>query len=622
MKRAFLVGLIVTLAAVDGCSSTTIDTWCAGLSLSGACVTSAMPVLRVRVNGAWTTLRTQAVTLDYVDAASVEIGATAPASTGGTIEAFELTLTGLQGASMLQEGYQSWSFAGAVTIPTSVPTDPDGSIATTAATTGSSADEVTGVSYGATVIGDPGARALAIATTDSTIASTAIAATRPATSATTTANPASTTVTIVYGAAREPLPVDSAGNATMPPILVTLAPRANDVLAKVTSTIAAALPKPTRTPLRPEGGWFSWNELFDAVTEPDVRGNAAIAKTRLFPHGMNLVEIDDGWEGPWGDWRVNAKFPSGMGGVASAITASGGVPGVWLAPFLVELTSATAASTDPSLFVQGADGKPLVHKPFGSTRNFYVLDGSSAAAMAVVGTQIAALRDDGFTFFKLDYLYAAALPGARSVAGVTGTQALRMGLTTLRSSMGDAAVFNACGAPIFPLLGLADSLRIGSDTAYSGLSLNWSAIVFAARGTAARAFLFPIVWPDGDQAQVRAPYDDGEARASAFVAALSGPAFSLGDDLTKLSADRFSIVDDAALQDLAQASAPALANDPLESPAAQIVLSPILDTIAAPGSTTAPPPTTFVGHGRSGASYTLTFSWTDTHSVAVVTNTP
>ena len=84
----------------------------------------------------------------------------------------------------------------------------------------------------------------------------------------------------------------------------------------------------------------------------------------------------------------------------------------------------------------------------------------------------------------------------------------------------------------------------------------------------------------------------------------------------------FLRLDDDALQDLAHANAPMTPDDPLENPADQIVVSPILDTIAAPDSTSAPPPTRFSGAGASGASYALTFSWTDVHSLSVLTSAP
>jgi alpha-galactosidase len=306
-----------------------------------------------------------------------------------------------------------------------------------------------------------------------------------------------------------------------------------------------------------------------------------------------------------------------MDGVGKAITQKGLQAGVWLAPFLVDVTSDAAKGADPALFVQGPDGKPIQHKPTGSLKLYYVLDGTNPDSMKLVTAPIATLAANGFSFFKLDFLYAGAIPGTRKDKTATGTQALHAGLVALRTAMGEGSTFNACGAPTFPLLGHADSMRIGSDTAYAAASLNWGDVVFAARNTAARSFLGKLVWLDGDQTQVREPYTLEEARASAFVAALSGPAYALGDDLRTLPAERLALALDPQVLDLAGADAPAVPADPLETPAESIVTSPVLDAIANPGSTGAPPPTKFTMKGKSGATYTLSFGWTDVHSVTV-----
>ncbi len=342
-----------------------------------------------------------------------------------------------------------------------------------------------------------------------------------------------------------------------------------------------------------------------------------LVAAELLPKGLPLVEVDDGWEVAWGDWRANPKFPSGMGGVGKAITDKGLKAGVWLAPFLVDVGSDVAKGADPSVFVQGADGKPLQHQPTGSPNRYYVLDGTNPDAMKLATDPIATLATFGFTFFKLDFLYAGAIPGVRKDKTATGIQALHAGLSSLRAAMGDGAIFNACGAPIFPLLGHADSMRIGSDTANAAVALLWSDVVFAARNTAARSFLGPLVWLDGDQTQVRDPYTAEEARVSALVAAMSGPAYALGDDLRALPPDRLAIALDPEVLDLAGADAPAVPLDPLEGPTDTIYISPILDAFANPASTGAPPPTRFAMKGKSGASYALTFGWTDVHSVSV-----
>lgn len=577
------------MPCVDGSSTR-------ALSLGGECLQLSARVLD---RGTWTALPPSAIAPSKLADGAVSITLSAP-----TADAFEIVVDGARGASFLQQGYQSWSFSGAVHVPRSVPRAADGSLAARAAFTGDPLDEVVGVSYGAAVVGDPGATALTIGAASSSVATTAIAAEQ--------SESATTRVTVLFGATREPLPANN-GSVTTPPIVLAVTPRANDGLA----LLAREMQRGLRAPTAPPGGWFSWNELFDAVDETAVRAHVDLVATKLAPVHMPLVEIDDGWEIAWGDWQANAKFPSGMNGVGKAIRDRGLRAGVWLAPFLVDTKSAKAATLDPALFVHDAMGAPIVHKPTGTTKTYYVLDGTNPDAMAVAAKPIADLAAAGFDYFKLDFLYAGALPGARKQAGVTGVQALRQGLATLRTAMGEGAVFDACGAPIFPLLGVADALRIGSDTAYSGLSLNWADIVFAARSTAARAFLSPIVFLDGDQTQVRAPYDDGEARASAFVAALSGPAYALGDDLRKLPPDRLALALDATVLDLAGAPLAAVPDDPLENAADALVASPVLDAVTNPGSTGAQPPTHFTMKGKSGAVHHLTFQWTDVHVVDV-----
>jgi alpha-galactosidase len=570
---------------------------------------------RVRSGGAWQELPAGSVTIENVGDAPAGVAAIAVTMKAkAPAEAFELTVTGAKGSALLQQGYQSWSFSGAAKIPADVPRAADGSLAAAAGSTGAVQDEAQGVSYGAALVGDPGGRALAVGPTSSTVATTAIAATAPAPADGASSSP---TVTILYGVAREPLPAGPDGNVTTPAILLAASDRGNDALALLAARTKKALPADARVAKRPPGGWFSWNELFATVDEAAVKAHIDLVATKLLPLGMPLVEIDDGWELAWGDWKENTKFPGGMAALGKAIKDKGLVPGVWLAPFLVDTTSEAAAKLAPALFVKGADGKPLVHRREASKSTYYVLDGTNPEAMASVGKPIADLAAAGFGYFKLDFLYAGALPGGHLDANATGVQALRAGLSELRKAMGDAAVLDACGAPIFPVLGLADALRIGNDTAFGGLSLNWAEIVFAARSTSARAFLWPVVFPDGDQVQVRDPYTLDEAHAAAFVAAMSGAAYALGDDLRKLPADRLAIALDPTVLDLAGASTPALPDDPLEGPAESIVVSPILDTVKNPGSTGAPPPSRFTAKGKSGATYHLTFAWTDIHKVDV-----
>ena len=517
----------------------------------------------------------------------------------------ELAVPAADVDQMLQQGYQSWGFSGTVVIPRMVALDDDGRPRMQAARTGSALDEVRGISYHVAVFrkGDAGP-VLIVAALSGARAATGIAAVSSA--------DAPARLSIIYGPGRELLPAGP-GDARVrsETLYIATAPSAEAALAQLSQELIATHAADGFTPRRPPGGWFSWNYFFANVDEVAVRSQLDLVQNALLPAGLPLVEIDDGWELAWGDWRDNAKFPAGLPALAGDIRARGLVAGVWLAPFLVDVTSAAAASSDPSLFVHGADGMPLVHTTPGIPNSFYVLDGTNPASMAIVTDQIRRLAAGGFTFFKLDFLYAGALAGQRSQPA-TGAEALRAGLATIREAAGPDAVINACGAPILPVIGIADSLRIGPDTAYTGVEPSFMMAASAARNLAARSYLWPLIWPDADQAQLRPPLTLDEARVSAVTAALASAAYSLGDDLTKLDQARRDTALDPVILDLSRAAAPATPDGIMVAPSGSIALSPLLEN----GLLT-PPPATFRVIGQSGTPYTVTFDWLDTRTVTI-----
>ena len=71
----------------------------------------------------------------------------------------------------------------------------------------------------------------------------------------------------------------------------------------------------------------------------------------------------------------------------------------------------------------------------------------------------------GFTFLKLDFLFAAALPGHRRDDSLSGEAAYRHGVETVRRIVGDDVYLLACGAPVIASLGVFDGIRIGPDVA-------------------------------------------------------------------------------------------------------------------------------------------------------------
>ncbi len=572
-----------------------------GLGLDGICVDSV--VASRRAAGAWDDSAT-------LTTAPIAGGVVATIEADGDAEALAVTLASLDVDAMFQQGYQSWGFAGTVVIPRAVAADADGFPLMEAARTGDPVHEERGVSYHAALFrrGDEGP-VLVVGAASARRAVTGIAAVRD--------DDDRVTITIVYGPARDRIAADDDGTARSEGIVIATADHPAAAFDLLSAQLVEAHPEAAAK--RPPGGWFSWNEHYADIDASLIEAHVDAVAGELAPLGMPLVEIDDGWERHWGDWRANDRFPDGMEAVAGTITDAGLVAGIWLAPFLVDVESETAAG-DPSLFVQTADGEPLVHQISGNPRSFYVLDGTNPASMAIATAHLERFAAAGYSFFKLDFLYAGALPGVRS-ADVTGTEALRQGMARIREAVGDDAVINACGSPTLPVLGIADSLRIGPDTAFEGFDLSWALVASAARNLAARRYLFPVIWPDADQVQVRAPYTLEEARAGVFVAALAGPAFSVGDDLVALPEDRLALTVDGAILDLAGAAEPARVDGIMTQPTDEIPASPVFETFRFPNGIATEPPPSYRMVGASGDVYTIDIDWAE-HTVSFANAQP
>lgn len=418
------------------------------IAIDGACLRQVSA--SARRDGVWTT---DGVQLELEPIAG---GALTVVSAEGGVDALQLHIGDARGDRMLQQGYQSWSFSGATWVPDAVTLHEDGAPLFGAPDTGDVFDEEVGVSYGSVVVGNVTGPYLVVGAVSAHVANTGLAATRAGDA---------TELTIVYGTSREPLPAGGDGRVRSERIALLGSDDPNAGLAMLRGHMAAALPANTPPPRRPPAGWFSWNERFEDIDEQYIRDHIAIVATELAPAGMPLVEIDDGWMPRWGDWIDNERFPTGMESLGAEITGAGLVAGVWMAPFLVDINSQTGQTIDPALLVQGADGNPLTHRFSGGANSFYILDGSNPDAMKVATDAVARLAAAGFTFFKFDFLYAGAFPGPRANP-VTGVEALRNGMRLLREAIGPDAIINACGVPILPIIGLADSLRVGADTAF------------------------------------------------------------------------------------------------------------------------------------------------------------
>src|SRR5690606_36022780 len=206
-------------------------------------------------------------------------------------------------------------------------------------------------------------------------------------------------------------------------------------------------------------GWCSWYEHFERISEPVIARNleqAAALRERL---DLELFQIDDGYQAAIGDWLTPARkrFARGVKHFVPRIVERGLTPGLWLAPFLAA-RRAQVAREHPDWLLRDLYGRvvPAIYNPrWSRVSTAAALDPTHPGVQEHVASVCATLtREWGFRFLKLDFLYAASLPGARHDPRATNAEALRTGLEAIRRAVGDEVRLLGCGCPLGPAIGV------------------------------------------------------------------------------------------------------------------------------------------------------------------------
>jgi len=202
--------------------------------------------------------------------------------------------------------------------------------------------------------------------------------------------------------------------------------------------------------------WCSWYQYFRDVTAATVSENLEAAGRLDLPIGV--FQVDDGFSDNVGDWlRTSDRFGRPLRAVADEIRAGGRRAGIWTAPLLVGERSRLRAE-HPDWLVEGA----VAGWNWG--QRLHVLDVTHPDAADHLATVFRRLSEWGFDYFKLDFLYAGALPGRRR-QDASALAAYRAALGLIRGVVGTRATLLGCGAPILPSVGLVDAMRVGPDIA-------------------------------------------------------------------------------------------------------------------------------------------------------------
>jgi alpha-galactosidase len=299
-------------------------------------------------------------------------------------------------------------------------------------------------------------------------------------------------------------------------------------------------------------GWCSWYHYFHAITEDALRANIKSLEAMRAEFPLDLVQLDDGFQSALGDWdTTNAKFPGGLKKIAAEIRAAGFKAGIWTAPFLAARDARLMIDHPDWFIIHAKTGEPLRagYNPNWTTCDdayAYALDASNPAFLAHLRQLFVKLtRDFGFSYLKLDFLYAAAAPGRRHDPNLTRGETLRHGLEAIRAGAGDDAFILGCGCPIGQAVGVVDGMRIGPDVSpFWGSTASGAgdpSTVYALDAIIARSFMHRRLWlNDPDCLMLRAretslTADERAALAATIVA--SGGMLLISDDMSLLDTE-------------------------------------------------------------------------------------
>lgn len=311
-----------------------------------------------------------------------------------------------------------------------------------------------------------------------------------------------------------------------------------------------------RTELPAPVGWCSWYQFYTDIDEEIIKSNLQAVMDLQPEIPLSLFQIDDGFETKPGDWfSFTAGFPNGLAPLAKKTSEAGLIPGVWLAPFIVH-PGAKLVKDHPDWLLRNKLGLP-VNAGFVWNRFTYALDLTNPDALEYACQVIqTAVEKWGFTYLKLDFLYAAALEGVYQDPTKTRAEVLRMGLEALRRAAGPKVTMLGCGCPLGSGLGIFEAMRISAD-----VSGHWEphfppftpllrkephmpAARNALQNILSRAFLHRRWWINDPDCLLVRPDTDltlADIQTLATAISLTGGSLLLSDDLPALPQTRLSI---------------------------------------------------------------------------------
>ncbi len=224
------------------------------------------------------------------------------------------------------------------------------------------------------------------------------------------------------------------------------------------------------------GGWESWYNHYADINERLILNDLeALTNTQNIisqgNYSSRIFQIDDGWETALGHWEPRQdRFANGLIPIVQKIEQADFIPGLWIAPFIIDARSKTA-SKHPDWLLRNEKHELVIagYNPlWGKHGNFYCLDLSRDDVIKYLDSLMETIINEwGFRYIKLDFMYAGMLYGNYD----TPTAAYKIynrAITTLtsrsRTNKGKPVAYLGCGIPFELSFRYTPLCRIGCDT--------------------------------------------------------------------------------------------------------------------------------------------------------------
>lgn len=235
-------------------------------------------------------------------------------------------------------------------------------------------------------------------------------------------------------------------------------------------------------------GWESWYNHYARINERLICEDlAALSKNQNIINTLFIQEkkpvvfqVDDGWEKGLGEWDAwEERFPSGMKNLCRRIADSGYIPGLWIAPFIIDIRT-DFAKAHPDWILRNKKKKPIAAglnflwgAPLGKEQpsfpwSYFCWDISRDDVLSYLDALMEKIINEwGFRYVKLDFLFAGLIYGEFQKGGAAYQwydRAIRVLTKRTVNKQGENVAYLGCGIPFEASFNAFPLSRIGPDT--------------------------------------------------------------------------------------------------------------------------------------------------------------